>query len=184
MQEACFGRFLCFLFFSHFSLKGDHQSRKLLNSLLLDPPTSKERQEAIALYLSGKETADVFPGFKVEEEDRQVDFIQNVDQREKRFKELVAGIYAGAEDLAKLDSPLSGKNYEYFFVVAVVTGKIFTFSTPALKPIVGSEHGRKLISTLLETTLKQLAEEGDPEAARRELAAIERAKAKEQAEKE
>lgn len=158
----------------------DHQSRQLLKSLLLEPLTSKERQETIALYLSGKETGEEFPGVQEEIEEREIEFIADVAKREKRFKELVAKIYSESESICKLESPLTLKTYNYMFVVAVPTGKVFSFSTPELKPLAGTDHGRKLITTLLETNLKMLAEEADPDAKAREDAAIERAKQKEQ----
>jgi hypothetical protein len=156
----------------------DHASRQVLKSLLLEPPSSKERQESLALYLSGKEVDDNFPGINVEEEERKVDFIGEVEVREKRFKTLVAHIYTEAEAICKLKSPLSDKCYNYLFVVAVHSGKIFPFSSPELKPLIATEHGRNLIGALLETNLKSMAEEADPEAAAREAAAIERAKQK------
>ena len=130
-----------------------------------------------------KETYEEFPGVKEEKEERQVDFIVDVDAREKRFKELLVKIYNGSEEICKLESPLSEKSYNYVFLVALYTGKIFSFSTPALKPLVATEHGKQMISTLLETRLKQLAEEADPEAKAREDAAIRKAKEKEQNEK-
>jgi hypothetical protein len=153
----------------------DHSSRQVLKSLLLTPPSSKERQESLALYLSGKEVGDNFPGIQVEEEVREVEFLEDVEAREKRFKELVAKIYTEAEAICKLTSPLTDKPYNYLFVVSV-NAKIFSFSSPELKPLIATEHGKKLISALLETRLKQLAEENDPEREAKEAAAIERAK--------
>ena len=156
----------------------DHASRQLLKALLLEPISQKERQETIALYLSGKESYDEFPGVQEHVEDSDVTFIEDVEAREKRFKELVAHIYTESEAISKLVSPLSEQTYHYMFVVAVASGKIFSFASEELKPMVLTDHGRKLISTLLETNLKQMAEESDPDAAAKEAAAIERAKAK------
>ncbi len=164
------------------SLEGlvtDHASRQVLKSLLLEPPSSKERQEALALYLSGKEVDDNFPGITVEEEERSVEYIEDVAAREKRFKELVAKLYTEAEAICSLKSPLTDQCYNYLLVVAVPSAKIFSFSSPALKPMIATEHGRNLIGALLETNLKSMAEEADPEAAAREAAAVERAKQKE-----
>ncbi len=59
--------------------------------------------------------------------------------------------------------------------------KIFPFATPGLKPMIATDHGRKLITTMLETNLKLQAEEGDPDAPIREAAAIQRAKEREAA---
>jgi hypothetical protein len=143
--------------------------------LLLTPPTSKERQESLALYLSGKEVGDEFPGIQVEEEERPVEFILDVEKREKRFKELVAEIYTESEEICKLTSPLTDKCYNYLFVVSV-NAKIFSFSSPELKPMIATEHGKRLISALLETRLKELAAEGDPEREAKDAAAVERAK--------
>ena len=157
----------------------DHASRQVLKSLLLEPISQKERQETIALYLSGKETYDEFPGVQVQEEHHAVAFIENVDERERRFKELFANIYTDAEAISELKSPLSDRTYDYMFVVAVPSGKIFSFASEELKPLAMTDHGRKLISTLLETNLKLMAEEADPDAKIREEAAIQRAKQKE-----
>lgn len=44
--------------------------------------------------------------------------------------------------------------------------------------MVATDHGKHLISALLETRLKELAAEGDPEREAKEAAAIERAKQK------
>ena len=156
----------------------DHASRQVLKALLLTPPSSKERQESLALYLSGKEVGDNFPGIQEEVEDREVAFIEDVETREKRFKELVAKIYTEAEAISKLVSPMTEKTYNYLFVVAVPSGKIFSFSSPELKPLIATQHGRDLISALLETNLKKMAQESDPVAHEREAAAIERAKQK------
>ncbi len=156
----------------------DHASRMVLKSLLLEPLSTKERQETLSLYLSGKMAGEEheFQGVKVaEEEDRDVAFIADVDAREKRFKELLAHMYGEAEAVCRLESPLTGKTYEYLLVVAVPSAKIFTFATEGLKPIVSTDQGKKLISTLLETNLKLLAEQGDPDAAAREEAAVKRA---------
>ena len=120
---------------------------------------------------------DNFAGIHEEVEDRPVEFIFDVEKREKRFKELVAKIYTEAEAICKLTSPLTDKPYNYLFVVSV-NAKIFSFSSPELKPLVATEHGKKLISALLETRLKELAAEGDPEREAKEAAAIERAKQK------
>lgn len=156
----------------------DHSLRQVLKSLLLEPITQKERQETLALYMSGKQTYDEFPGVQEEVEDRHVEFLENVAAREKRFKELVAKIYTESEEICKMQSPLTDRGYNYLFVVAVSTGKIFSFASEELKPMVATDHGRKLISTLLETNLKEMAEESDPDAKAREEAAIARAKAK------
>jgi hypothetical protein len=115
----------------------------------------------------------------VEEEEREVEFIEDVEKREKRFKELVAKIYTEAEAISEIESPLSQAHHEYLFVVAVFTGKVFSFSSPGLQPMIATEEGKKLITTLLETNLKTMAEEADPVAQAREEAAIQRALQKE-----
>lgn len=156
----------------------DHASRMVLKSLLLEPLTSKERQETLSLYLSGKMAGSEheFQGVNVvEEEERDVAFIVDVDAREKRFKQLLAHLYSESEAVCRLVSPLTDKTYEYLLVVAVPSAKIFTFATDGLKPVVATDEGKKLISTLLETNLKLLAEQGDPDAAAREEAAVKRA---------
>lgn len=174
----------------------EHGPRQVIKSLLLDPIPQKERQETLALYLGGKMTGEEhnFPGVQTEEgEERDLQFLVDVEAREKRFKvtarvlcvllltpaqELVARIYTEAESVCALVSPISERNYEYLFVVAVPTGRIFTFASTGLKPLVATEAGKGLITTMLETNLKLLAEEGDPDAPAREEAAIARAKAK------
>lgn len=157
----------------------EHAPRQVIKSLLLAPVPSKERQETLALYLSGKLSGEEheFPGVVQEndEVDSDLSLLEDVEQRERHFKQTVAHIYAEAEGICKLVSPINEKTYEYLFVVAVPTGKIFPFATPGLRPLVATPEGQKLISTLLETNLKLLAEEGDPDAPRRQEAAVQRA---------
>lgn len=124
-----------------------------------------------------------FPGVQVEEEQSSgatLDYIVDVDEREKFFKARLAHLYTESEAICKLISPITETNYEYLLVVAVPSGKIFPFATPGLKPMVATDHGKKLISTLLETNLKRHAEEGDPEREAKDAAALARAKEKEQ----
>jgi hypothetical protein len=159
----------------------DHAPRQVIKSLLLEPLSNKDRQETLALYLSGKMSGDEhnFPGVQHEDEEtRDVSFIEDVDAREKHFKKLLAHIHTESEAIGRLESPINERTYEYLLVVAVPTGKIFAFATPGLKPLVGTDEGKKLISTLLETNLKLMAEEGDPNAALREKEAVKRAQEK------
>jgi len=135
--------------------------RKLLIKLLTKddkkpgpPPTDRHQQEeqerAAVKFFSGEMPPDpiedpVLP--EVDTESSQP--IEEPQAREKAFKEQVAAILHEAQDISLLKRPAKGA--EVLVLIATPAQKVFSWATARLEPLIKTEQGRSLISSILQT---------------------------------
>ncbi|KAL6061044.1 hypothetical protein QOT17_007866 [Balamuthia mandrillaris] len=113
-----------------------------------EPELSAEEREKFE-----KHREKLLEGFE-EEDLEKVSFIQQPDQREKEFKARLAALMQKLRDIS-VQSSLPDALYkaEVLLLVATPSHQVATMATPKLKPIITTEQGKKLITTLLNSSI-------------------------------
>ncbi|KAL6062627.1 putative Serum response factor [Balamuthia mandrillaris] len=113
-----------------------------------EPELSAEEREKFE-----KHREKLLEGFE-EEDLEKVSFILQPDQREKEFKARLAALMQKLRDIS-VQSSLPDALYkaEVLLLVATPSHQVATMATPKLKPIITTEQGKKLITTLLNSSI-------------------------------
>jgi len=136
----------------------EDRGRKLIIKLL-----SENAEEPINQADVDSTEADVVP---VDTDSSQ--FIIDVTTREKVFKEQVALIMRECQDISVIKKPQ--RKAEVLFLVSVRTGapsgKIISWATPKLEPLIKTEQGKKLIEAILFTSAPNALPADDSDASK------------------
>jgi len=119
--------------------------RKLLIKLLSPDPKAKPAAQQPSMAAAPEPVDPEFPEIDTD----NTEFVTDVDKRELAFKEQTKLILAEAEAISVLRRPQ--KKTEVLVLIATPAQKVVSWATPKLEPLIRTEHGQALLSSLLAT---------------------------------